>query len=85
MLYITGTQTPTSTASASCNTTTKYVYDPSSTLSTTVTFGSSHTLPTLTRTGYGFLGWYNGNTKVESGTWDIASNVTLTAKWKANT
>ena len=82
-LYITGTQKPTSTATASCGTTTGYVYDTSSTASTTVTFGSSHTLPALTRTGYSFLGWYNGNTKVESGNWSIASNVTLTPKWQA--
>ena len=81
--YVSGAAYPTSTAKASCSTVTGYVYDTSSTVSTTVTFGASHTLPTLTRTGYSFLGWYNGNTKVESGNWSIASNVTLTPKWQA--
>ena len=75
----------TSTATASCSTVIGYVYDTSSSVLTTVTFGSSHTLPTLTRTGYTFLGWYNENTKVESGNWSIASNVTLVSKWQANT
>ena len=83
--YVSGASYPTSTAKASCSTVTGYVYDTSSSVSTTVTFGSSHTLPTLTRTGYTFLGWYNGNTKVESGNWGIASNVTLVPKWQANT
>ena len=81
--YVSGAAYPISTAKASCSTVTGYVYDTSSTASTTVTFGSSHTLPTLTRTGYSFLGWYNGTTKVESGNWSIASNVTLTPKWQA--
>ena len=83
--YVSGASYPTSTAKASCSTVTGYVYDTSSTASTTVTFGSYHTLPTLTRTGYTFNGWYNGNTKVESGSWSIASNVTLVPKWQANT
>ena len=81
--YVSGAAYPTSTATASCSTVTSYVYDASSTVSTTVTFGASHTLPTLTRTGYSFLGWYNGETKVESGDWSIASNVTLTPRWQA--
>ena len=81
--YVSGAAYPTSTATASCSTVTGYVYDTSSTVSTTVTFGASHTLPSLTRTGYSFLGWYNGETKVESGNWSIASNVTLTPKWQA--
>lgn len=73
----------TSTATASCSTVTGYEYSDGNTASTTITFGSSHTLPALTRTGYSFLGWYNGNTKVESGNWSIASNVTLTPRWQA--
>ncbi len=79
--YVSGAAYPTSTATASSSTVKGYVYDTSSTVSTTVTFGASHTLPTPTRTGYTFLGWYNGNTKVDSGIWDIASDVTLTPKW----
>lgn len=53
-----------------------------STSYTNVIFGNSITLPVPKRTGYTFLGWYNGSTKVESGTWEIDSNVTLTAKWE---
>ncbi len=47
-----------------------------------VIFGKSVTLPTPTRSGYSFVGWYNGQTKVESGVWYIAENVTLTATWE---
>lgn len=52
--------------------------------STTVTTdanGKLTSLPTPTRTGYDFLGWFSGETK-----WDlnrtITENMTLTAKWK---
>ena len=50
-----------------------------------VTYDDNFTLPTLTRNGYTFGGWYdeNGN-KVESGTWTTDSNVTLKAKWTQN-
>ena len=46
-----------------------------------VTYDSTYTLPTLTRDGYTFAGWYNGTTKYTNGTWNTVSNVTLTAKW----
>ena len=49
-----------------------------------VTFDQSVTLPITSREGYAFDGWYNGNTKVVDGKWAIDSNVTLNAKWKAN-
>ncbi len=81
--YVSGAGYPTSTATVNCNTVEGYVYDSTSTIETTVTFGSDYTLPTPIRTGYSFLGWYNGETKVESGDWSIASDVTLTAKWEA--
>ena len=48
-------------------------------------YDSNVTLPTPSRTGYSFDGWYNGNQKYTSGAWKEASNVTLTAKWTANT
>lgn len=51
----------------------------------TATYDSSITLPTPTRTGYVFSGWYDGNTEYTAGTWKIANNVTLTAKWTART
>nr|MDE5593793.1 InlB B-repeat-containing protein [Clostridiales bacterium] len=39
--------------------------------------------PTLTRDGYVFDGWYNGDEKVETGdTVNLTADVTLTAKWK---
>ena len=48
-----------------------------------VEYDESYTLPTPTRDGYEFDGWYNGSSKVaSSGKWTIAKNVTLTAKWK---
>lgn len=53
--------------------------------SATATYDSSITLPTPTRTGYTFSGWYNGSTKYTTGTWKTASNTTLTAKWTART
>lgn len=43
------------------------------------------TLPTPTRTGYDFLGWYDGGTKVsESTVYSSGIDVTLTAKWKVS-
>ena len=56
-----------------------------STTSLTATFDEYLTLPTPTRTGYTFSGWYSGNTKYSSGTWKTDGNVSLTAKWTART
>ena len=44
------------------------------------------TLPTTSRTGYTFLGWYDGSTKVgdAGGIYRPEKSVTLVAKWKAN-
>ena len=50
-----------------------------------VTYGTTFTLPTPTRTGYTFAGWYNGSTRVEGGTWNYTGNLSLTASWTANT
>lgn len=57
-------------------------YDASSSYGMYLEYGEAFTLPTLTRSGYTFDGWYYGDTKVESGTWSIDSNVTLVPKWK---
>ncbi len=46
--------------------------------------GTSITLPLITKTGYNFLGWYNGDVLYTSDT-IINSNVTLDAKWKIKT
>lgn len=53
-----------------------------SSTSMTVTYDSSYSLPTPTRTGYTFQGWYNGSTKFVGGTWTTDSAVTLTASWQ---
>lgn len=50
-----------------------------------VTFDQPYVIPTLERTGYTFLGWFDGEDKVESGIWNIPSNTTLVAHWQANT
>ena len=48
-----------------------------------VSYGQTYgTLPTPTKAGYTFDGWYNGSTKVtESDIVNITSNTTLTARW----
>lgn len=56
--------------------------------SATVTVGSTYgTLPTASRSGYSFTGWYtaaSGGTKIEAGTKvSNSSNHTLYAQWKA--
>lgn len=55
--------------------------DPLSSNKLTVTYDRSFTLPTPTRLGYEFAGWYNGNTKISSGNWNYLENMTLTAHW----
>ena len=42
---------------------------------------STITLPTPTRSGYTFAGWYNGTTKVAAEYKAENNNITLTAKW----
>lgn len=52
----------------------------------TVTDGTALTaeqLPALTAEGYTFGGWYDGETKAEAG-YKVTKDVTLTAKWTAN-
>ncbi len=51
--------------------------------STTVTVnqGTDVTLPTPTKSGYNFLGWFNGSTQVTS-LENVKTNYTLTAKWQ---
>ena len=49
-----------------------------------VTYGSTYgDLPTPTKSGYEFLGWYSGNTRITSSTSvTITADQTLTAHWK---
>ena len=49
----------------------------------TVEWNTSPTLPTPTRTGYTFVGWFDGDTKYE-GT-PIRTNTVLTARWEIMT
>ena len=49
----------------------------------TATYDANITLPTPTKTGYSFAGWYEDTTPYTSGTWEITKNVNLVAKWDA--
>ena len=53
-------------------------------LPTTYVEGRDNTLPIPTRTGYTFLGWYNGDEKVEVISADVTGPLTLEAKWTIN-
>ena len=47
-----------------------------------ITYGENYSLDIPTRNNYDFVGWYNGDDLVaNTGTWNIASNVTLVAIW----
>ena len=41
-------------------------------------------LPTVTRTGYSFVGWYAGTVQYTDGVWKTTSDLELTAMWTAN-
>lgn len=46
------------------------------------TYDANFELPFPTRIGYTFLGWYDGETKWDSGVWQRASDLYLKAKWE---
>ena len=46
-----------------------------------LTYGEQFTLPTPTRAGYTFDGWYYNGTKIIGATWQIVGNVTLESRW----
>ena len=53
---------------------------------TSYTYGVGATLPTdVTKTGYTFLGWFDGNTKVTAISTTDTGNKSYTAKWQPNT
>ena len=52
--------------------------------SVSVKYDATYTLPTPTLKGHTFQGWFNGNTKVEDGTYIKAQDTNLVAKWTAN-
>lgn len=49
-----------------------------------VVFGSSYLLPNVTKQGYVFKGWYNGNELVSNDIWNYTSDLNLKAKWTLN-
>ena len=49
-----------------------------------VTYNQSFTLSTPTRENYTFLGWFDGEYKVEAGIWKYTDSMTLVAKWSAD-
>ena len=79
--YVSGASYPASTATANCSDKNVYAYDDTLSETLTVEYDASFTLPTPTRYGYTFAGWFDGDTKVENGTWVHLSDVTLTALW----
>ena len=52
--------------------------------SAVVRLGDTLSLPTTTRMGYRFLGWFDSAGKEWESTTTLTSDVTLTAKWQAN-
>ena len=86
--YFSGFSSPTtSRAVASCATFTGFIYDAGSSYyaDEIAFYDENYTLITPVRTGYTFGGWYNGDTKIESGIWNYTTDMTLTALWTANT
>ena len=57
---------------------------PESFLTVEGTILNSKQLPEMNCNGYEFLGWYNGDNRIEVGSYIIQNNITLTAKWKVN-
>lgn len=52
-----------------------------STTSNQYAYGDYAVHPKPTKTGYVFDGWFNGNSVVYDGVWDIQNNITLVAKY----
>ena len=50
-----------------------------------VVYENSYALPTPEKIGYEFKGWYDGDNRVNDGTWKLDFNVTLKAKWEIKT
>lgn len=48
----------------------------------TIKYLEEITLPILTKDGYEFLGWYDGDTLIESGNYNYNYGMTLHSKWK---
>lgn len=48
----------------------------------TVTYDKSFVLPEAKRFAYDFLGWYESDSRYDSGIWQYDGNITLTAQWQ---
>ena len=82
--YFSGFSNAVSTATANCMVS-ACTYDTESSYEDVVEYDENYTLPIPTRTGYTFGGWYNGDTKIESGVWNYTTDMTLTALWIEDT
>ncbi|MDY2879414.1 MAG: hypothetical protein SOT34_00535 [Candidatus Borkfalkiaceae bacterium] len=47
-------------------------------------YGDSFVFETPERTGYTFLGWYDGNEKLKGTVWKFTEDKTFKAKWQIN-
>ena len=59
-----------------------FVYEEGSQLTDEISYGEEMIFPEPIRDGYVFLGWYYGDTRVESGIWTIEEDVVLTPRWE---
>ena len=48
-----------------------------------VVYNSTYKLPTPSKRGYQFIGWYFGNIQYPNGKWTTTTDVKVTAKWQA--
>ena len=46
-----------------------------------VKYGEDYTLPTPTKAGFNFDGWYKGTEKITDGKWNRLENISVLAKW----
>lgn len=80
--YVLNGEYPVSTAVANVSNEEILLYKENSSYSTTIHYNEEYTFITPTRSGYKFLGWYVGETKIESGNWEFFNDLVLTAKWE---
>ena len=80
-LYVDGISLPTSAETASCADTAYVEYQEGESYTEKVVYGQDIEYPVLYKYGYTFVGWYDGNQKVESGVCSFLDNVVLTARF----
>lgn len=59
-------------------------YQSGNLLSYTVIYGEYFELPIPKKRGYDFLGWYEGNEKIENGIWERREGAVFVGKWKVS-